>query len=145
MLPQSIVNRFNSLVRCADYNGGARNKLEGCGCEFTNVTKYAFEPGPRGERTWERMQFHNCELTEVFRQSDSTFIDLLHRCRVNNMLPQDVALLRTCTQMINTNIDGVIPTKLCGVADLARACLPPGFLLFFKAPAACYRRCLASI
>ena len=66
----------------------------------------------QNEALWEKCAFHFCELTEVFRQSDKHFVDLLHRCRTQECIPSDIATLRACTSMLDMKGSVIVPTKL---------------------------------
>ncbi|KAI8622031.1 hypothetical protein BC830DRAFT_927557 [Chytriomyces sp. MP71] len=64
---------------------------------FDPRTLFAFE-----STVWEKADFVFVELTQVFRQDDKFFVDLLNRIRWGTYTPEDQRLLNACTKPLDT-------------------------------------------
>ena len=95
---------------CSVHKQGADTK--NCGQEYCRLTKLAFQPGPKGEKSWDECNFMFEELTQVFRQTDDEFIGVVNRVRLNKTEPDDWIKLDKCKAPLDCS-DGVLPTKLC--------------------------------
>jgi len=61
---------------------------------------------------WTEADFAIIELTEVHRQDDKKFIEMLHRIRKQEHTPTDMTALLACRHTHFPN-DGILPTMLC--------------------------------
>lgn len=100
----------DGMMVCSPHMHGADPK--NCGQEYCRLTKLAFQPGPKGEKSWEECKFMFEELTQVFRQTDDEFIGVVNRVRLNKTEPDDWIKLDKCKIPLKCE-DGVLPTKLC--------------------------------
>lgn len=71
---------------------------------------YAFDTCPDGRTPWSDLKFNIIELTQVYRQSNMPFVELLHRVRQCLHTAEDISFLETLMRPLPD--DGVLPTKL---------------------------------
>jgi len=98
------------------------------GAQLILVGDFFQLPPPRPIKTtrkyvFQSMSFWNCideshDLTEMWRQSDPNFVELLHRCRKGEQTIEDLEILRS---RIGVKLDseerGIKPTILCSHND----------------------------
>lgn len=99
------------MVCHVDPNKTGGGKDQNCGLRYCRLTKLAFQEGSIGEQTWKKCKFVFKELTEVFRQKDLAFVELLARVRLSETIPEDWEELEKCRAPLDIK-DGILPTKL---------------------------------
>ena len=78
---------------------------------FDPTTRFAFEADPLGKVTWNECNIVPFELTQIFRQSNKRFAELLNKVRVGDVDDETLDELRKCIRPLSGR-DHLIPTNL---------------------------------
>jgi ATP-dependent DNA helicase PIF1 len=63
-------------------------------------------------KMWREAKLETIELTEVFRQSNKKFVEILQKIRKGDVTPDVETFLRRCERKLPPTESGIIPTKL---------------------------------
>jgi ATP-dependent DNA helicase PIF1 len=123
-IPDRHPKCWNCGGSALDKNGGVLGQLQctkgrfggdgvpaKCKISWSGQVRFAFNDDPFGRNRWDECGFVFCELTDVFRQKDKAFVELLHRIRLNKTTPEDVQLLEGLKKPLDCS-DGILPTKI---------------------------------
>ena len=105
----AIIREDDGLYECTvKQDWRCRNK------KWDGRLRFCFDDSRDGKSNlWNRCNFVFVELTEVHRQTDPVFIEILHRIRVGKHTPEDVTLINDRCGEDNIDVsDGIIPTEL---------------------------------
>ncbi|KAL9937554.1 hypothetical protein V8E36_003963 [Tilletia maclaganii] len=73
---------------------------------FNQQPKFAFEA-----KCWNTVIKNQYNLTQVFRQKDQTFIDMLNEMRFGKLTPKSISIFKSLDR-VPTYADGIVPTEL---------------------------------
>ena len=117
MIDAELFDCLEAIARSLKCNdkpfGGIRLIVSGDFFQLPPVAKasdkkqYCFQA-----KSWRKCISDSWELQNIYRQTDSTFINLLQEIRLGRCTPKTVAILKK-TQSNKLNRNGIIPTKLC--------------------------------
>lgn len=74
-------------------------------------TQFAFESDADGVCLWDECQFVHHTLTDIFRQDEREFIQVLTRIRMGECTPEDELFINRLSRPLDV-VEGIVPTKL---------------------------------
>lgn len=84
-----------------------KQPAEYCGHLWNDSLKYCFQTP-----TWSSIAFHSVLLTEVFRQVDKNWVDMLDKIKLGDMSPEILNYLASLNRPLDLLDDGIKPTML---------------------------------
>jgi len=97
-------------MRCNAQLRRRRTPPTTCGALWNDTIQYAFQT-----RAWQELGFNNQDqsflLTQIFRQKDQEWIDILNRLKLGNLNPYTIEYMKKLKRPLFPE-GGIIPTKL---------------------------------